>query len=102
MRKHLFGLAAALVAGLLVTAPPAQAQGLSVTFSTGANPTYVPVPARPVAVYRPAPVYRAAPFYRHPRRVHYRPMRPPHRCVTRMERYWDGWAWAERPARFCR
>jgi hypothetical protein len=111
MRRFLFGLAAALALGLGISAvQPAQAQGLSVTFSTGSNPTYVPVPVRPapvvrpVRVYDPLPVYRPAPIYRVPgyeRRVDYRPL-PRRRCFTRIERSWDGWAWIEQPVRICR
>jgi hypothetical protein len=110
MVKFRFGLAAALALGFgALAAAPAQAQGVSVTFSTGGNPGYVPVPAipvyRPAPVYREAPVYPAAPVYRRPRyerQVYYRPAPPPPRCYTRMERYWDGWSWVERPERFCR
>jgi hypothetical protein len=105
MRRFLFGLAAAFALALGVfAAQPAAAQGVSVTFSTGANPTYVPVPVRPAPVVRSVPVYGPPPVYRRPhweRRVDYRPA-PRHRCFTRMERAWDGWAWVERPVRICR
>jgi hypothetical protein len=108
MRHLLFGLAAALAVGSTLAGQPAQAQGLSVTFSTGSNPTYVPVrPApiyRPARVYEPAPFYNPAPAYRRPRyerRAHYRPAPRPH-CFVRMERSWDGWAWREQPVRICR
>lgn len=105
MRRFLFGLAAAFALGLGVFAgQPAQAQGLSVTFSTGGNSSYVPVPVRRAPVYRAAPVYDPTPVYRRPRwerRVDYRPVHRP-RCFTRMDRSWNGWAWIERPVRICR
>ncbi|MBM6595928.1 hypothetical protein [Microvirga pudoricolor] len=88
MNKFL-GAFAALAVGTLA-AQSAQAQ-----YYWGHRPPpprydYATRPVMHPRPYGPPPAYRA----------YYRPAPP--RCFTRMERFWNGWRWAERPVRLCR
>ncbi|HEY8382943.1 MAG TPA: hypothetical protein VIL09_12420 [Microvirga sp.] len=100
MRKLLVGLAGALALGFgAFGAAPAQAQGFSVTIGTpgyyGPAPVYRSYPRH--RAYRP---YRPYPVYGRP--VQYRPVYAGPRCVTRVNRYWDGYGWVSERRRICR
>jgi len=96
MQKAFLGLAAAALGLGVLGAPPAQAQGFSVTI--GAPGYYGP----PAPVYRPRPVYR--PVYYRPAYRPYRAYEPAYygpRCTTEVVRYWDGWGWVKRRREIC-
>ncbi|WP_112663238.1 hypothetical protein [Microvirga flavescens] len=86
MRKLLLSLTALATLGLgALTIQPAEAQPY------GYGPRYHHGPA-----YRP---YRP---YRYGYRPAYAPRPYVPRCWTRMERYWNGFVWVQRPVRVCR
>ncbi|NIX76738.1 hypothetical protein [Microvirga terricola] len=89
MRKLLFGLLgfAALGLGTLAAQPAAADHG------HGRGHAYGHRHHRPHVVYE-RPGYRP---YRYYRPVHGYP-----RCWTRMQRYWNGFVWVDRPIRVCR
>ncbi len=87
MNKLLAGLAAFAIATLTSQAVLAQAW-----YGHRSPPSYG---------YGPRPVLYPHPYG--PPAYGYRAFRQaPPRCFTRMDSYWNGWRWAERPVRICR
>ncbi|MBF9231843.1 hypothetical protein [Microvirga alba] len=87
MRKILFGFVGLAALGLgSLASQPASAQPY--------QPGYGRYDHRPPGAY-------GRPHYRRPP-GHYRPAYVAPRCWTRMQRYWNGFVWVQRPVRVCR